>query len=81
MALFFIIPNKIPDEVENIIRKEEKQLMREIMELKGEIAQWAEFEKKKIKTISTQNKEFFPNLQLSNKRQEILMKNFDILTK
>lgn len=75
-----IFQRKIPDEVEKIISEEEMHLANEIKNMQNKIREWAEFEKNKIATISAQNKEAFPNLELSNKRQEILIKNFEKLT-
>lgn len=74
-----IFQRKIPPEVEVIISEEEENLENEIKNIQNKIREWAEFEKNKIATISSQNKEAFPNLELSNKRQEILMKGFEKL--
>lgn len=81
LKVFFIFPMRTPTEVEKIISEEEKNLAGEIKNIQNKIREWAEFEKKKIAIISKQNKETFPNLELSTKRQEMLVKSFEKLIK
>lgn len=78
---FFILKNTIPADVEKVLKTEERHIAEEIADYQILLKKWAELEAEKNQNLGSKNQKWEHSLQLSKKRQEVLLGNLEKISK